>query len=404
MTLASSSLVNVRAIKEATFGVTPVSGNPTNLRVTSESLSYDLSKKASDEIKSSRTVSSMISVGATVTGNLAQEVHYAGIEPFMESALQSTFTEFGTDGVGAATSTTSISATEITAASATSGANIFTALKKGQWFRITSAGANNGKILRVSTTTAPTTTVITLDTNTPGAVSSSESIQIQAARLTHGTTQTSWTIERENSDIGVFMAFKGCTPSKMSLKVASGSLSTVSFDFMGQSALEGTATMLPGTPVAAPTYDIHSGVSGATNAIWLDGAPVSGTYVKSVSLDYDNALRSLDAIGTLGSVAIGSGTIVAKATVEVYFADKDLFTKFRQNTNTSLIFATTDSSGNGYIVTLPVACIESWKSNAGGKDQDQMISMSLYALSDDSNADATLRKAIFVDRIGSAVV
>lgn len=402
MTLASSSLVNVRAVKEVTFGVTPGAGNPTTLRVTSEGLSYDLTKKASDEINSSRTVSSMIATGATVTGSVTQEVHYAGIEPFMESTLQSAFSEFGTDGVGTASTSTAITATTITQVGGTS----FATLKKGQWFRITSSGANNGKIFRVSTSAAaPTSTVINLDTSTPGIVSPTEgAIVVQAARLTHGTTQTSWTIERENSDIGVFMAFKGCTSSKMSMKVASGSLSTVSFDFMGQSALESATTLLPGSPVAAPTYDIHSGVTGATNAVWMDGVPVAGTYVKSVSLDFDNALRAQDAIGTLGAVAIGSGTIVCKASVEIYFANKDLFTKYRQNTNSSLIFSTTDSSGNGYIVTLPAVNIESWKSNAGGKDQDQMVSLSLYALSDNSNADATLRKAIFIDRIGVAVV
>ena len=180
----------------------------------------------------------------------------------------------------------------------------------------------------------------------------------------------------------------------MSLKVASGSLSTVSFDFMGQSALEGTATMLPGTPVAAPTYDIHSGVSGATNAIWMDGAPVSGTYVKSVSLDYDNALRAQDAIGTLGQLASVAVPLSQRQLLKSTLPTKICSQNSVRIPIPALIFATTDSSGNGYIVTLPVVCIESWKSNAGGKDQDQMISMSLYALSDDSNADATLRKAI----------
>lgn len=403
MALASTSLVNMRAILESTFGTTPGSGNPTVLRFTGETLSYDISKKVSDEINSNRSVTSMVPTNATVSGGITQEMHYAGIEPMLESTLQSAFVEFGTNGVGASTTTTTISATEITAP-ATSGANIFTALQPGQWFRIVSAGANSGKILRVHPTTAPTTTVITLDTSTPGAVSASEAIVIQSARLTHGITQTSWSIEKEAADIGIFLLHKGCTPSKFSMKVASGSLSTISFDFMGKSALEDTSTMLPGTPVAAPTYDVHSGVSGATNAVWMDGVPLTGTYVKSVSLDFDNALRSQEAIGTLGSVAIGAGTLSIKATVEVYFADAALFTKYRSNTYTSLIFASTDSSGNGYLITLPKVNIDSWKSNAGGKDQDQMISMSLTGLSDDANADADLRKAIFIDRIGVAVV
>jgi len=402
MALASSSLVNLRAIKEATFGVTPASGNPTVLRFTSESLSYDITKKSSDQITSKRTVSSAIPVDAKTTGSIGQEVHYAGIEPFMESALMSTFTEFGTNGVGTASTSTAITATTITQVGGTS----FATLKKGQWFRITSSGTNNGKIFRVSTIAAdPTATVINLDTNTPGIINATEgAIVVQAARLTHGTTQSSWTIERENNDIAVFMAFKGMTASKMSMKVASGSLSTVNFDFMGQSALESDTTLLPGSPVAAPTYDIHSGVAGATNAIWMDGVPVAGTYVKSVSLDFDNALREQGAIGTLGAVGIGAGSINCTASVEVYFANKDLFTKYRQNTNSSLIFSSTDVSGNGYIFTVPVANIASWKSNAGGNGSDQMISMTLTALSDDSNADAALQKLLFVDRIGAAVV
>lgn len=56
MALASTSLVNMRAILESTFGTTPGSGNPTVLRFTGETLSYDISKKVSDEINSNRSV------------------------------------------------------------------------------------------------------------------------------------------------------------------------------------------------------------------------------------------------------------------------------------------------------------------------------------------------------------
>jgi len=404
MPLASSSAVAVRIIKESVFGVIPVAGNPTELRVTGESLDYTISKETSKEINTRRTVNSMVPVTANASGGLQAEMHYAGLEPLMESVLQSTFTEFGTDGVGVATPTTGITATAITASSATSGSSIFTSLQKGQWFRVTSAGANNGKILRVSTITAPTTTVLTLDTGTPATVSAGESIQIQAARLTHGVTQSSWTIERVASDIGVYIAYCGQTPSKMSLNVASGSLTSVSFDFMGKSAIENTSTNLPGTVQDAPTYDIHSGVSGATNAIWLDGAPVTGTYVKSVTLDFDNSLRSQEAIGTLGAVGIGSGTINCTMNMQVYFANKDLFTKFRTNAAMSVMFGSSDAAGNGYMFSVPVGNLASWKSNAGSKDNDMMVDISVTALSDDSNPVAALRKLLFVDRFGAAVV
>lgn len=403
MSLASSSAVTVRAIKESTFGVIPVAGNPSVLRVTGESLSFEMSKEASKEINSRRTIASMTTTSAKASGGLDHEVYYAGVEPLLESTMQSAFSEFGTDGVGAAVSV-DVTTTTITAAIAPTGANAFTTLQKGQWFRLVSAGVNNGNILRVSTITAPTSTVITLDVSTVGVAATGESVQIQSARLTHGTTKTSWTIERENSDIGVFMAYTGMTPSKFTMAVSSGSLSSLKFEFMGKAAVEANATQLPGSPVDAPTYNIHSGVGGATNAIWMDGVPVAGTYVKSVTLNFDNALRSQEAIGTLGAVGIGTGTINCTADVQVYFANKDLFTKYRTNVNTSLIFASTDEAGNGYIFTLPVGNISTWKSNAGSKDNDQMIDVTLTALSDDSNAVAGLRKCLFVDRIGVAVV
>jgi hypothetical protein len=402
MPLASSSAVAVRAIKESVFGVLPTVGNPTELRITGESLVYSISKESSKEINTSRTISSKVPVTASSSGGLQAEMQYATFDPMLESAMQSTFTAFGTNGVGVAT-TVAATATTLTASSATSGSSAFTNLQKGQWFRVASAGVNSGKILRVSTSVAPTSTVITLDANTPAVVSASESIQIQSARLTHGTTQTSWALERFNSDIGVYLAYTGMTPSKFDIKVASGSLSSLSFDFMGKAAVEGTATSLPGTVQPSPAYDIHSGVSGATNAIWMDGVPLAGTYVKSVDLSFDNALRSQEAIGTLGAVGIGSGTINCTLSMSLFFANKDLFTKFKNNVNSSVIFSSVDAAGNGYIFSVPVANITDWKSNSSGKDNDQMVDVTVTALNDAANATVALRKVLFIDRIGDAV-
>lgn len=402
MTLASSSAVAVRAIKEDVFGVIPAAGDPKVLRITGETLKFNISKETSKEINLTRTNSSVIPVTANSSGAINAEISYASMDDFMEAVLQGTWAPYGVDGVGANV-TADITTTTITASVATSGANLFTLLKPGQWFRTGGAGVNAHKILRVSTTTAPTATVITLDASTPGVASTAESINLMASRLTHGTDQTSFTIERENSDVGVFIAYTGMTPSKLSINIASGSLSGMSIDFMGKGGLESDTTQLPGTPIPAPTYDIHSGVSGATNAIWMDGAPITSTFVKSVALSFDNTLRSQEAIGTLGAVGIGSGTIVCTAQLSVYFADKDIFTKFRTNVNSSVGFATTDAAGNGYIFTLPKANVTDWTSNASAKDQDQMLDITVTALSDDANAVVALRKLLFVDRIGAAV-
>lgn len=400
MSLASSSSLIVRAIKETVFGVTPVAGNPMTLRVKGESLQFDITKTPSTEINDTRTISGVMPTSANASGGLMMEMRAIGLEDFMESALQSTFVKFGTAGLGVATATGGISATAITATVATSGSSAFTSLAAGQTFRIVSSGVNNGKIVRVHASTAATTTVLTVDPSTPLAVSAGESIQIQSARLTHGVAQTSFTVEKLNSDIGVFIAFRGMTPNNFNMKIASGTLSEASFEFMGKDGLESSATSLPGTPIPADAFDIHSGVSGATNAVWLDGVPVSGTFAKSVDLSFGNALRAQDAIGTLGSVGVGSGTIECTVNMQIYFADKNQFTKFRTNVNQSISFATTDAAGNGYMVSLPACNLSSWKSNAGAKDQDQMVDLTFMALRDAGNANVSLRKAIFIDRVG----
>lgn len=404
MPLASSSATQVRYIPEATFGVTPVAGNPLNLRVTGESLSYEISKQASNEINATRTISSMIATGASAAGDLNGEMQYREYDRFMESTLQSTFTVYGVNGVGAVF-TADFTATTITASVAPTTTSALTLLKRGQWFRLTTGGANNGKLFRVSTTVSPTASVITLDAGTPATVASAvATCAVQTRRLSHGTTQTSYTIEKNMTDVGVFEAFTGMTPSKMSIAIASGSLSTITFSFMGKQAAMTTSTALPGTPVASYNFEIQSGVTGSSCQVWEGGAPLTSTFVKSVSLDYDNALRGQDALCSLGYVGMGSGTIALTGSMSIYFADKTIFDKFVANTNTSLIFSTMDGSGNGYVFSMPVVNISSYQVTAGGKDADLMAEVQFTALRDAANADATLQKVLFVDAFGVAAL
>lgn len=403
MAFANTSDTVVRAIPESTFGQTPLVGNPVTLRVTGESLKFDISKEVSQEINATRTSGSSAVVDASVSGGLEAEIHFGGFDQLIASTLMSSWAAFGTNGVGAAV-TVDATATTLTASVAPTGSNAFTNLQPGQWFRVASAGANAGKILRVSLTTAPTTTVITLDANTPAAVSTGESIQIQSSRLRNGNVMSHYSIERENVGVSEFTLYRGCTPASMKMDIANGSLSTMGFEFIGKNGEESSGTtLLPGTPTPAVAYDIHSGVSGATLAIWLDGTPLTSTFATSVGFSYDNGLRARGAIGHLGAVGIGTSMITAEVTMSVYFANQAMFTKFRQNQNISLIFSTTDAAGNGYIITMPKVSIMDYSSNAGDNQSDQMIELTLSGLDDRGNANPNLRYMVYVDRIGDAL-
>ena len=407
MALASTSRVQLSYIKEVTFGVTPIAGTVRKLRITGESLNFTINKETSSEINDSRSSSSMIPTSAEAAGGVQAEMQFAEYDPFIEATLQSTFSGIGGTGVGTVFSAT-IAATTITASAATTGTSAFTTLQPGQWFTLSgTSSANDGKLFRVSKVTAPTTTVITLDPGTPGVVGGPyAATKVLAARLTNGVTQPSFTLQRTIGDVGEYFSFRGMTASSMSLSVASGSLSTVEFSFMGRDSLQDDATLLPAIVTDSQSYQIMSGVSGTTCALWANGAPLAGTFINSISFSYDNSLRQQTALCALGAIGIGSGQINCTADIEVYFASGATFYKeLLDNTNIEIAFTSYDAEGNGYIFTLPAANVSSYTVNAsGGSDSDLMASISLTALRDAANTVPALRKVLFIDRVGAPLL
>lgn len=405
MPFASSSLVQLAYVKEATFGVTPTTGTHKNLRITGESLDFSVSKEASEEINNTRSVSSMIPVDAEATGGVNAEVSYAEYDAFFEAVLQSTFAPYGTNGVGT-TFTGTFTATTITAAAAPTGSSAFTTLQPGQFFRVNAPGnANDGKIVRNSFTVAATSTTVTVEASTPlVAAASIAGCTLATSRLSNGTTQSSFTIERQSPDIGEYWAYTGMTPSSMEFSATSAARSTLAFNFMGKSMNRNAgSTNLAGSPTASNTYDIHSGSTGSVCFMWVDGAPLAGTFVQSVNLTYDNTLRAQKAICMLGSVGVGSGNIALTGTLEVYFANGALYDKYKNNENVSFTISTLDNANNGYVFTIPKANLGKVATAAGGKDQDMVLSIEFTGLQDVANANAALRKVMFIDRVGVAV-
>jgi hypothetical protein len=402
MALANSSRVQLRRIIETVFGTTPVAGNAINLRATGESLDFDIKKESSKELRSDRQISGATPVSAQGMGGVNFHLSYNEYDDLFASAFQGSWAVFGVAGVGA-TFTGTFTTTTITAGSATAGASIFTDLKPGQWFRLLApTHANNGLLLRVSTSVAPTTTVITLDTNTPAVAGAGiVNCAIQTSRLTNGATQTSFSLEKEFPDVAQFLLFKGMTPGKLNLKFAAANLTDGSIDFMGQGAARAAVTGLPGTPVVSQVHEIHNAASGVGRT-WEAGVPMTGQFIKSLDITLDNVQRAQEAIGNFGLIGVGSGTVKVTGTMDMYFSNGNMYDKFLASTYTSVIVSTQDPSGNGYVLTLPRVQLMKGKVVAGAKDQDVMATFEIEAFSDDANANAALRKTVILDRVGVA--
>ncbi len=403
-TLGSTNRVQLRYIKESTFGVTPNSGNAINLRMTGESLNFNLTKENDKEIRDDRQLTSTTTVNAQAAGDIKIHMQYAEYDSLLEGLMQSAWAIYGTNGVGTSF-TADFTATTITAAVAPTGANAFTTLAKGQWFKLNApTHANNGKLYRVSTSVAPSSTVITVDANTVLAVGTAVALcTVATSRLTNGVTMASYSIERASADTGIFFNYRGLNVSKFSTAFNSAALTEGTFTFLGKDEqISDSATFLPGTPVASKTYDIQNAVRGVGN-IWEGTGPLTGTYIKSMTMDVDNELRAQEAIGNLGLVGVGVGTFMAKGSLEVYFSNKTLYEKYLLDTFTAITVSTQDTDGNGYVFTFPRVQLTAAKVQAQGKNNDLMASFEYTAYADTANATAALRQTMFIDRVGVAV-
>lgn len=405
---ASTNRVQLRYIPETDWGVTPIAGNGINLRMTGESLDWTLTKQSDKEIRDDRQLSSTTTVDAQAAGDVKIHFQYAEYDRLYAALLQNSWAAFGTNGVGA-TFTADFTATTITASVATSGSSIFTNLKKGQWFRLMTGatpgtGVNNGKLFRVSSTVAPTSTVITLDPSTPAAVASAVALcVVQSSRLTNGVTMPSFTLEKSMGDVVQFLSYQGMCVSKFTTSFAAASLIEGTFTFLGKSAGRDVITSLPGTPVASQPYEIDNAVSGVRQ-VWEGGTPITSTSIMKIDIDIDNTLRPQKAIGVLGLAGIGVGTFAVKGNVDIYFADGTIYDKFLKDQYTSFTFSVQDTSGNGYVFTMPKVMLTSGKIQAGSKDADLMATFTYECYADSGNADATLQKTLFIDRVGVAVL
>ncbi len=284
--------------------------------------------------------------------------------------------------------------TTLTAAAGTPFANVVV----GQWVSITGATITGGvaKVAQVVTKTSSTVLVFAAATFSNGTDAAAV---FSGSRVANGTTQRSFSIEKEFADVAQFIAYRGMVASKLSLSLASGAIVTGSVDFLGKDSVRANATQLIGTPMASQTYDVMNAVTGVGN-VMENGAVLTGTYIKTASVALDNKLRAQTGIGTLGNVGVGAGTLAVTGSLEVYLADGTLYDKFVNNTASSVSLFVQDGTaaapGNGYILTFPKIKYSDAKVNAGGRDADAMIAMPFEAV-----RDPTTGYTMIVDRVGA---
>jgi len=375
MTLAASNRVGLRFIKEVTFGETPTTPAFNELRYTGESLNYNISNVTSDEIRSDRMTADLVQVEADASGDISVEVSYDAYDSLLEGVMASTW---GT--------VTAVSEVDIDAATTDDSFNtvagdfLADGIVVGKWFKVDGFTDTtiNGYYRAVTVTAAK----LTVTPAIPAIEAAGNTITMSGSMLRNGTTESSFSVQKELQDIAPpsFFLFNGVRMGQLQLSFETGSILTGVFSMMGLGATVNTTGVAGQTEVPAPTNEVMNAVSNVLQ-IEFDGV-VSTAYFNTLNLSINNNLRPQDAIGNLPHVGIALSRLEVTGEAELYFQNNDEYTKYLNATAFSLSFRVEDSSGQSYVFTLPKVKYETGEVVAGGLDQDVFQRSTIRAIRD----------------------
>lgn len=167
---------------------------------------------------------------------------------------------------------------------------------------------------------------------------------------------------------------------QLDLTIASKQKITGSLSFMGMSGSQST-TSLDASPDAAPDVATYRVMAGSANVgrIAEAGAALSGpNWVRSLRLSVQNNLRMIEAVDSIAAVDIGAGSQDVTAQVEAYFGSNTLLAKVLAMTATN-VNARVELDSRAIVLGLPRLTPMSGSPNAGGRNQDVMISLAMQA-------------------------
>lgn len=198
--------------------------------------------------------------------------------------------------------------------------------------------------------------------------------------LTNGTTQRSFSFERQQQDLTAptYELFKGSEIDGLSLSFKSAAKITGSFPVVARTGTADTSRTAGATDVAAPTYSILNAASNVGRL--MEAGIVSTTLFEEIGFDLKNNLARETSIGTIGASGVRDGEVALSGTISAYFSDLVLLNKVLNDTETSIMLRTGRSDGvrESILIDIP-RCKLSGTSPVTGKNASRMFSGSYDA-------------------------
>jgi hypothetical protein len=389
MTAAVADRVELAYVAESVWGTTPTSPTLQNLRFTSESLHAETSAEDSKEIRPDRNVSDAIRLNQNASGDIGFEFSYSTYDELLKAAL---FASAWSSAVTDISSDTGIQA--INASNEFRGDDgDFANYTAGEWVLVSgfTETANNGlfKIESVSSSDPGTADndgiVVSGGTLTDEAAGDSVTIT-QGSSITNGTTAHSYSFQKKFSDISKYAVYTGMQVNSLSLTVAAAAIITGSFSLLGSNETRSDSAISGASNTTATTTPVMNAVDHVTSLLESQ----SSFEAMQVTIELNNNLRARNIIGLLGAESIGEGICNVTGSIQAYFEDNTLLTKFSDWTSTSIAFLIQDGDNNRYIIDMPTVKLTSGQTVAGGQSSDVMQELNYSAILD-STEQITLR-------------
>ena len=265
----------------------------------------------------------------------------------------------------------------------------------GQWIKIggetaveqfATAALNNWARI-----TAIAATALTLD-NLPSGwttdAGSAKTITVYMGDvLKNGTTEQTLSIEVQMQDLTTpeYDYYPGMAVDQFKIMMESQAIVEAEATFIGGGLPTNTTTRVSGaTDVSAPTNDVLNTSSNvgvvADNNVALTGVSA----VTSLELNFMNSLRRRNAVGSLSSVDIASGTFRCDGRMTMYYGSNTIRTKILAGTASSFYTRTVDTTApvnkRAYIVDLPRIKFKAGDPQAPGLDTDRTMDVEFAAL------------------------
>lgn len=355
--MSENNRVRLAYVMESNWGVTPASAFQT-LRHTDQSLKHNIDTIVSSEIRSDRAQADTIQSNKYASGGFNFELSATTFDDFLLAALsQSAWTNATT--------------TQWASGAKTLGQLCIPTSANGYYYECTTAGTGS------SQPTWPTEFGATVADGT-----ATWTCRGPVNRVINGITPRSMSIEKALTDKNVFFLYSGMRINTLSLNIAAGQPLTGSVDMMGKipaTSVQGTTFTTSGL-TAATTTEVMNAI-GNVGTLYENGSALSGIYIREITFQINNNNRTLPAIGYDSAIQISLGTFEVTGSINVYFENTALYTKFLNATATSLAFQVSKGA-NKYVFKFPRIKFESDQDSGGGLNTDLMEQIQWRALYD----------------------